>query len=151
MKKLFLLLFLSIILLNCAGSYYYAEPYLLDISRTDLIDKIRKFKDENPEYKSITIESGIPEEYPKDHRGELFYSFYFYLPEKEMIVHSVMNMSEQISDNPANFAFTGVTKNKNLGGWKSINTRDLSRKENKEIKRMFETEILSKLADWKRD
>lgn len=152
--KYLLLFSISVILLqSCffsAGSYPYAERYEFDMSRNELIEKIDKLKEEYPEYKLITtVENGNVEEVPDSVVGG-FYDAFFYIKHKNLTIHCFINMSSEIRDTPVELGLSGGTYSKNLASWGRVNTDDLTKKENAEIKTLFETEILDKLGTWKR-
>jgi len=82
--------------------------------------------------------------------NSVFYSFYFHFSDIKADVHCVINVSEQVADtNPSILQLTGVTFSTNWAKWKRINTKELTKKENREIKKKFETEILNNLGKWK--
>lgn len=129
-----------------AGSYPYAESYRFECSRSELIERIAEFKKVNPEFQPVQMsKDSIVESYPKDGQTDFFYHFYFYIDSLNLYIHCAMNKNEQ---NPTDLLFTGVTKSKNMAYWKRIN-EDLPRKENKMIKKIFESEILDNLGKWK--
>jgi hypothetical protein len=140
------------ILFSC-GSYYYSEGYKFDISREELINRIKKFKETNPEYRLFTTnEEQELMEYPEIlDTTDIFYSSYFYLKNKDLTLHCVINMSKEVKDTPAIIRFTGISHGVRFSSWKRVNSKDLTKEENKEIKRIFETEILDKLGTWERE
>lgn len=135
-----------------SGFYPYAEKYVFDIYRDELIDNVDKFKEENPEYKVMTtFQSGIIGEHDGINGG--FYNFYFYFKSIDSKVHCIINMSEFIDEKPTYFMLASISRGKEFRGEaKMVNTKDLTRKENKEIKNLFETEILDHIGiSWKRE
>lgn len=155
--KYFGILFFLIICNSCnliiSGSYPYSEKYTFDISREELITKIKEFKEKNPEYKVMTtFENGeIGEKQDKLVTNNMFYGCLFYFSELQITVNCVINMSKEISTRPAMIQLVGMTKSKNFGSWKTINSKNLSKEENAQIKKAFETQILDKFGAWKRD
>ena len=158
--KHFGILFFLIVCNSCnliiSGSYPYSENYAFNISREELIIKIKVFKEENPEYKVMTtFENGEAGELPDGMNPQdtlnVFYAIYLYNADLQMTLLSVINMSKEIPTRPAAIQLVSTTKSKNFGSWKDVNTPDLSKSENAQIKRIFETQILDKLGAWKRD
>ena len=141
-----ILLFILFVLQSCfwgAGSYPDAEYYEFYMTQEKLIEKINTFKEENPRYKLFTYNESGNEEEVLDEHTEYFYHFYFYFGDIDKKVHCVITRDCKIG-------LTGIEEGITIfGEWKSINTNDLSRKENKAIKKKFETEILDKLGEWK--
>jgi hypothetical protein len=158
--KYFGILFFLIVFNSCnliiSGSYPYSEEYTFDISREELITKIKEFKEKNPNFKVMTtFENG---EVGELHGGmnsqdtlNVFYAIYFYKTDLQMTLLCVINMSKEISTRPATIQLVGMTKSKNFGSWKTINSKDLSKEDNTQIKSAFESQILDKLGEWKRD
>jgi hypothetical protein len=171
-RKIFILNL--VILQSCsfigAGSYYYAERYSLPLSCNNAIQKINEFVDNYPEYKCMqtnekgeTYDSGIFYHYAANGGSvysksrtdsSIFYSFYFYFPNIKADVHCIINVSKQVADTTScTLQLTGVTYSSNWASWKTINNyKEISKEENKMIKKAFETEILDKIykGEWKR-
>jgi hypothetical protein len=124
-----------------AGSYPYAECYEFNITQEKLIEKVNIFKEENPAYKLFTYNKENREEV-LDHYTEYFYHIYFYFADINQTIHCIITKYGSIG-------VDAMSEGVNFGDWKNINTKDLSKKENKEIKKKFETEILDKLGEWK--
>ena len=157
MKYRFLILLL-VIFSSCnliiSGSYPYSENYTFNISREELISKIKEFKEKNIEYRVMTtFENGergeLPDGLNTQDTLDIFYAIYFYKTDLNMTLLSVINMTKEIPTRPATIQLVGMTKSKNFGSWKTINTKDLSKEENAQIKALFETRILDKLGAWK--
>lgn len=141
MRNYIISLLLSGFFISCgffgAGSYPNAEQYSIELSRRELIEKIDSLKKNYPEFRT-----GY-----SDHFGDTFYTFYFYLEDKEATVHCVFYLNEDQDEKPTRIILTGISYDK-IKSWKSINTKDLSKEENNEIKKQFETVILDKLGKW---
>ena len=131
------------------GSYPYAEYYKFDMTRDSLIRKMNQFKDENPQYKVFTTDQD--NNIVELSVGVESYGFWCvnYNIGNDSTILCVINMSDQIKEKPTYLGFVGFSTKKNFGNWKDINTKELSRKENKFIKKKFEKDILDKLGDWK--
>lgn len=155
--KYYILLLLPIICISCkfiiSGYYTYAERYTFDLSSHELITKIKDFKEKNPEYKVMTT-------FENGEKGELqdrlstnnrTYSIWFFYSDLHITVHCFISMSKETLNQSTTIGLASMTKSKNFGGWKSINTKDLSKEENAQIKEMFETQILDKLGKWERE
>ena len=126
------------------GSYPYAEYYEFEIPMEELIQKINIFKEENPNYKLFTYNKDNREEV-LDKYTEHFYHLYFYFEDINQTIHCVIIGKGNISQIGLDAMSEGVI----FVGWKNINTKDLSKEENKAIKKKFEVEILDKLGKWK--
>jgi len=157
------------LLIGCfsCGSYYYAEEYSTGMSCENFIKKLDEFKEKYPQYKCTqTNDKGETYEKGKYYSysigsanietstrtdSSMFYSFYLHLSDIKADIHCVINVSTQNPDkNNSNciVQLTGVTYSHNWASWKTINNfKEISRKENKEIKRKFETEILQRLLN----
>jgi len=143
---------LSILFSRCnfgAGSYANAQYYRFDLDRSELIDKINKFKDENPEYrlKRTDDKGNSLDGFDKPHN---FYTNYFYIKKYNMTIHTIISTGRYSEPRPSKIGLHAITYSDNFSSWKRINTKDLSREENKEIKKIFETEILDKLGKWEK-
>lgn len=108
------------------------------------MERIKDFKEENPEYKFIRINfEGEKYEYP-DYKNHMGYVVYFYFPDKNITIACVI---KQGPDNPARLGFNSYSTGTNGGGWLNIN-KDIKKSESKELKKKFETEILNKIGGW---
>ena len=149
------LFFILLMCTSCfyAGSYHNAEVYIFEVSKDELVNKIRVFKDQNPEYKLVTtLENGQTGEYPDgfDEQGVFFYML-FYLEDRDMVLQCVINMSDYIGDTPSSILLNSVSDGIHFRSWKDFNTKSLSRKDNRELKKVFEQEILDQLnISWKK-
>lgn len=137
MKSIFSLVFLSLIFIiqSCdninkisAGSYPYSEKYIVKMNELELIDRINKFKENNPEYKVPNLE---------DHRSSHVY--------KNKVFSCWTRPWKDDVSNISVFALDAVRDGIGLGNWKTVNTKDLTKEENKQIKQVFKENILSKL------
>ena len=114
-----------------------------------LIEKTNTFKEENPIYKVFTYneEGNIEEVLGRQH--EYNYTLHFYFEDIDQKIHCVIKEGEY--SHYCIIGLTGVEEGVTIfDDWKDINTKDLSKEENKAIKQKFETEILDKLGEWKR-
>lgn len=145
MKSIFSLVFLSLIFIiqSCdninkisAGSYPYSEKYIVKMSESELIGRINKFKENNPEYKVSNLE---------DHRISHLYHVYFYLTNKNKVFSCWTRPWKDDVSNISVLALDAVRDGIGLGNWKTVNTKDLTKEENEEIKQVFKENILSKL------
>lgn len=160
MKHSILLLFILFFISSCgliiSGSYPHSENYTFDIPRQKLITKIKEFKDRNHVYKVMTtFENGengeLPDGMNLQDTSSVFYGCFFYIPSLQTTVNCVVNMSKEIPTSPTLIQLVGMTKSRNMGNWKRINTKDLSKSENVQVKKAFESQILNKLGAWKRN
>ena len=146
-RTTFLILLIPFLYSACnfiaAGSYPLAEYYEFNTTTDELIEKANIFKKKNPTYKVFTyIEDGnIEEVLGRQH--EYDYTLHFYFEDIDKKIHCVIKGNR--------IGLTGIEEGVTIfGDWKTINTKDLSEKENEEIKKKFETEILDKLGEWER-
>jgi len=128
-----------------SGSYPYAEYYEFEMSKEELIQKVNIFKEKNPTYKLFTYNKENREEV-LDKYTENFYHLYFYFGDINQTIHCVIIGKDSMCE----IGLTGVSEGVIFADWKIINSKDLSKRENKKIKKKFEIEILDKLDKWKR-
>ena len=123
------------------GSYPYAEYYQFDMTTDKLIEKTNMFKQEHPTYKVFTYNEVGNKEEVLGSQNEYDYTLHFYFEDIDKKIHCVIKGNR--------IGLTAIEEGITIfGDWKDINTKDLSKKENKEIKKKFETEILDKLGEW---
>lgn len=126
--------------------YMSSEEYIVNKSFNDLDWQIYQFKKTNPQYYLIkTNEKGEDIVY-EDHSSNKHYHVFFYWEDKNLTVQCLI---DPIDNKNALLSLYAVSKGTNFASWKLINTDDLTKKENKEIKKKFEVEILDKLGKWK--
>lgn len=147
------MLFIILVIISCdlivSGSYPYAEYYYIDISQDDLIKKITSFKETNPQYKIYTTNENREKVEVKDDTANYYQSFYFNLGNDSVIL-CVINIGSEVPKNSTKMGLVRFSTQKNFGSWKSINTKELSKKDNAEIKRIFENKILNNLdVSWR--
>ncbi len=144
MRK-YLFIFSILFLFSCnffvSGSYGNAEYYDFQFSTQELISRINKFKESNPQYDTKKYSGG------SDKSGN-FYTVYFYLEDEEAEIHCVLVTGNGRNSTNGKIGFTGIDYNNDVFGWKSLNTNNLSKEENERLKAKFETEILDKLGKW---
>jgi len=141
----FFLVFLLLRFLNTfSGSYHYAEWYIFEKSKDRLIIDVTDLKNQNPDYKVvIPLKSGGTEEFP-DKYINYYYICRFYLKNREITLSCVIAGNDSISK------IGLVSSKKKYSGTVRLVNKELSREENNEIKKLFETEILDKLGKWQR-
>lgn len=132
-----------------SGSYPYAEYYRFNISRNELINRINHFKEDNPQYILVTTDDQGKEIEYSDSYTDNFYHIYFYFKDTNETVHCFINTND--IKGGTFFGLDAISKGVNFGSWKVINTKDLSKERNNDIKKKFETEILDKLGSWQRE
>lgn len=149
---------LGIISLFLIGGYIYilyiftgdvfmnSEKYIVDKSFNDLDLEIYQFKKANPKYCLITTNEQGEEYKFQDYNTPKHYHVFFYWEDKNLTVQCLI---DPVDDKNALLSLYAVSKGVNFGTWKSINTDDLTKEENAELKKKFETEILNKLGKWK--
>lgn len=119
-----------------AGSYPYAETYEVKLEESLLIEKINRFKNNNPHYGSPN-ETYFPDGRAKE--KDFWYYIYFYYPEENTVV---MCWTRPSGKNKTTLALVSFKQGGLSGKWKLIN-RDFDDEENEiEIKK-FEERILT--------
>jgi hypothetical protein len=145
-----LLCVLGVILLfnSCGNNFYpqfYEFPELSSSKR--LMDSIKYFKNNHPEYKLIRLASnGVYGEEP-DSEDENSYEVYFYFTDLNQTAHCIVLKNPPI----VSIGLRGISRGRDFAGWKRINTKDFTKKEEARIRQKFEKEILNRLGcRWKR-
>ncbi len=157
MKKIPALTFFTLLMLfvGC-GSDFYAEKYAIHTTQKELVDKVDSFKKEHPEYRHLAIidSTMVPKETdgpraPFQSMGDtslLHYSFFFRVTSENRIFYcNIINYDSLSLSEPTILDFVSVTDTDVRQGY-TINTKDLSRKDNSRYKRVFEKEILDNLG-----
>jgi hypothetical protein len=126
--------------------YPNAEYYEFNIPVKDLIQRINEFKDLNPEYKVIQISTeGNETEYHDGYTGD-FYMFYFYSKDIDRTIHCAAYGRMK---NTSLVCLLAVSEGTEFKDYKEINTKDITKELNTQIKNKFEVKILNKLKhDW---
>lgn len=124
-----------------AGSYPYAETYEVNLTKEQVIEKVKKIKDVDanlqvPPFKWAGNTIILKDENSKNN----YFSFYIYLKERNQIIFFYV-----VSDNAKSIVgLISVHNGLSLGNWREIN-KDLSDEENKAIKEEFEKKIINKI------
>lgn len=158
------LIIISILLLGCnlfkAGSYANSENYYISISDRELIEKIDLFKKQNPQYRYFSTD-GNGNSYEPGYYDQIrldgstirttnltdsatFYNCYFYFSDIKARILCVVRLNND-NEKKTNLILVALRYDLNRSGG-HFNNGDLSRKEEKKVKRKFETEILDKLG-----
>jgi hypothetical protein len=131
---------LMFIFISCdfaAGSYPYAERYEIKCGESDLINAIKKFKEDNPEY-CLPLPSQLKDGRSSD-RDDHWYHVYFYYKKDNEIVNAWIRENNK---GTTTFAFVAINHGLELGNWKDIN-KDFTKKEDSIQKIKFERFILN--------
>lgn len=122
--------------------------YLLGIKKDEMINRIQTFKNNSPKYKYTEIIDSISHEKNDQIKGN-DKEFYFYIPEIDIVFVGYSGPSNYNPEGTSLLEFEHIlTKDRKR---KRINTKDLSKEENSEYKKIFENEILNSLdINWKR-
>lgn len=148
--------------LNFHGDTYKdAESYVIvkndsteksTMNTENVVDVLRNFQHINPDYRLITSnEKG--EDYHKFGREIPYrsnqYGVFFYFKDRDKTISCIVAISNRGN---ALLKLHAVSDGINFASWKRINNfKEISRKENREIKKKFETEILDHLGmKWRR-
>lgn len=139
---IFGVLFISSCNLFNSGSYGNAEYYDFNLTNKELIKNIDKFKQDNPQFATRKYFDGL------DQSGN-FYNIYFYLEEEKALVYCVLLMGRNSENDKAVLGFHYIESDLDHSLYGRINSNDLSKDENKRIKKQVETIILNKLGRWR--
>lgn len=140
------------------GSNYHAETYTINTSQRELVRKVDSFKNEHPEYKHFTMYNGelseddgldYPYGYAMGDSSIVRYGIAFHVASENMIFRcNIMNYDSSNRSTPTYLHFNAVTDTAVRNSY-TINTKDLSRKNNERYKKTFEREILDNLGvEW---
>ncbi len=142
-------------------SYKYSEKYIINLSVDSTISKIREYKIKNPQYRKNEICTVDKEPYEFGYFTEIgigtsniitstrtsnstWYHCRFYIEQSDAIVSCGIKLNHF----PTEIQLISVILSD--GYYKTINNyEEISRKENKDLKRNFETEILDKICNGK--
>jgi hypothetical protein len=127
-----------------AGSYPYAERYIIDCNLEFLIIEIAKIKQKDSTLipPKVYIESISNKFYLTDtFNKSSYYSVYLYSKNENKIYYIALNKE---GNNRTELLFDGVNIGLELGKWKQIN-KDLSEDENNHEKEMLNEILLKKL------
>lgn len=129
-----------------SGSYPYAEQYKFDTSHDKLVSQIKRFKRKHPEF-NVFSRNQNDSLYNIDRDTDGFYGFYFKVPMEDSATVVMMCVINKSANNnyPATLLFNSITLSEKLSGWQRIN-KDLSRKDNKKFKALFERTVLDSLG-----
>lgn len=124
-----------------AGSYPYAETYEINLTKEQVIEKIKKLKDTETKLQVPPFKwSGNTIEL-KDENSKNNYSFYIYLKDSNQIIYSDVR---EDGSNKAIIYLISIQNGLSLGNWREIN-KDLSAEENEKIKFFFKDNIVFKM------
>ena len=146
--------FLVVVLFAGCGSNYYAEKYVIHTTQKELVRKIDSFKNEHPEYRHFEMIDG--ERIDSDHPCAPFqtmgdttllrYDFSFHVTSENMIFQcNILNYDSLDQSELTTLNFIAVTDTAVRNAY-TINTKDLSMKDNNRYKRVFKKEILDNLG-----
>jgi len=126
--------------------YRHSENYVINIPFQDLAVDIYYFKKSNPKYYSITTNEKGEKIIYQDYSSAKHYHVFFYFEDIDLTIQCLLN---PIDDKNSLFGLYAVSKGTRFASWQTINTNELTGKENRAIKKKFETEILNNLGKWK--
>ena len=149
---------LLLVFFGGCGSNYHAETYTINTSQRELVRKVDSFKNEYPEYRHFTEFNGelseddgpnYPFGYAMGDSSIVRYDIAFYVASENMVFRcNILNYDSTNRSTPTYLHFNAVTDTAVRNGY-TINTKDLSRKDNKRYKKTFEREILDNLGvEW---
>ncbi|NCC99238.1 MAG: hypothetical protein EOL95_05965 [Bacteroidia bacterium] len=128
-----------------AGSYPYAEVYIMQCDDLTLKARIRAMKERQPEMN--VIENDMDgNQYNVDHEDEWF-EYFFIRTQQGGLFHVCVHKRP---NNPAHLLLVDYGETSKIYDLKCVNSDEMSKKESKAAKRLFEKEILSQLGlKWK--
>lgn len=124
-----------------AGSYAFAERYIINNTEQEVIDKIKLLKEQNPNLIPPKLWNGNPYTL-KDEKYKFWYLVYIYIEEENRVISFYIRGDWQ----PTTIGLFAATMKNNLNNWKEINN-ELEESDNKKIILWFEENILKKLED----
>lgn len=122
-----------------SGSYHYAEWYLFEESKENLITNVTNLKNQNPKYRVMMPLDSV--EYT-DRYVNHYYSCSFYFFDRGVTLNCVIAGNDSVS------RIGLVSIKKKYSDTARLLNKELHSKENAEFKELFETEILDKLGKW---
>jgi hypothetical protein len=134
--------------INVYGQYYWID----NISSYDALkEKIDVLKKKYPQYRAYSIDRDTTELLPRESSFNE-YVVYFHLEEQRGNVMVLFDIKERYPYKRVRLKLLSISRGRSgSGDWKDINSGRLPRRDNKEVKRLFETEILDKLGKWERN
>lgn len=125
-----------------AGSYPYAEVYLINSSQERVINELDSLKKINtelqvPVFKWAGTEVLLSDKIQKNG----YFVFYIFIKEKNQIIQSYIGEED---NNHTKIGLISVQNGLSLGNWKQVN-KDLSDEETEQIKEIFKKEVISKI------
>jgi hypothetical protein len=128
--------------MQSCGSYANAVYYhIFEVSGEQLVACMVEMKKKYPQYEipNTTRKDSIDDNY--------FYDAAFYIKEKNIIIYAIINLNPNIRNEKSTYiGIDTVLKEWNTPNAKFYSIRELPITERKEVKRIFETEILTKLV-----
>jgi hypothetical protein len=125
-----------------AGSYPYAELYEVECDPLDLVEAVKQFKADNPDF-AVPQEVGFIDG-NSGKRDDHWYHIYFYYKSENKILNTWIRYNKEST---STFAFVAVKNGLQIGNWKEINN-DLSKQENRLEKQKFEDRILNRVKEY---
>lgn len=145
--RIIVLVAISITIVSCvnfgAGSYGNGQSYEFNMSSDELIRSVRQLKADNPDL-DVWSKNEEGELYNIDGIDRYYYCFYFKLPVngKDAIILSVIDYRDNY---PAIIMLDCFTYSMNLGGFKRINSNEVSKKERESVKSAFKKYVLDRI------
>lgn len=147
-KKYFISIVFFVILFSCkdvnkfsAGSYPYAEIYTINKPENEVIKKIAKLKESNPDYKVPKFQWAGKETELLDGKDSHWYYFYFYFKDTNEIIEFWTRKGSE--SNETKIGLFSVSKG--LKGTTRLVNRDLTYEEDERLKNIFKEKIISKI------
>jgi hypothetical protein len=139
--------------LSMVGSYPYSEDYIVNLPESDIIQKTVELKE-----KDLSLQvppAGYPFGALTDEKRDYWYYAYFLLQDRKTVVLCyVRAIDENTTRIGLVFAGTGpeFLNSKQINARKYFMLQDLSEKENRELKKEFEKQILDRLGiPWEKE
>lgn len=144
-----MLMVFAINIISCskfsAGSYSGSLEYEVNMSSSELIQRITQLKINNPNL-NVWTENEDGELYNIDHVSGDFYSFYFKLPINGNSVIVLTVIDRRVSY-PSILLLNSLTYSSNLGGFIKINSKKISKTERENIESSFEEYVLKRITN----
>lgn len=118
-----------------AGSYPYAETYVIHADENEVIRAVNSFKSKYPE--TVVPLRNLPD--GRSDSIDYWYHVYFYISKENKIVHC---WTRPKSESETIFAFIGINQGLKLGKWKDLN-KDFGWSENQRVLKGLENSFLN--------
>ena len=101
------------------GLFPFAEKYVVNYEVNEVIEAVKRFKREYPEYRvSATTSIRLVDKYNKEFG---YHKFYFYYPDKNMILYTFLMYPSDFEGSELHFGFSSINEGQQIPNWKDLN------------------------------